>query len=674
MVDDVTVSFGARIDDLVKAADGTNAAIGSIDKAVQGAAASVGTFGQALIGALSIGAVIEFANGMGKLAAAMELVSQKTGLTVEQVSSLSSVGTFADSSLDQMSTTLKNLNDNLNTAMADGFSQASQAAKILGINADKLTDLPLDQWLGRIADAVAKLNPSLDRTAAVAALGGEGLVKMLPILDKGGKEFDRLGEIVQRSGAIMTTSQAAAASAIKENLQTLQLYASGTANTFFEALQPSITAIANALVVMSEEFRKSVREGGSAKLMMEGIAIIAKVVAGALLSVVSVMQALSSAVGLFWQSIQGNFESAAKKFQTDVENVGQAWMKSMKELGSDGPLRVTVRPGGRGDAGAIQTNLKQGLLAQKEALEAERVVLGERLNQWKLFYDQQASLGRTTEAQAIASTRNMTEQTYQAELVLLQKERGLYGARSVEWERINKQIALFQEKHNTEMMRLNFSLVNAYKQQYLDIFTSIQGAWDSQLRGLLSKQITWAQAFKNILGDLLIEFIKWGEKKLLVYVAGQIAETQASAVGAAARTGIAETEATASIAPMVVKALKSIVTGAAETFAGVFGFMAPLMGPAAAGPAAAASGAVLATAATLPAFDVGSFRVPNDMIARIHKDEMIIPAGPADQIRSGGKAASGGGSQTIVLKVDGATLAKVVAKQMTDNPGLRPGF
>lgn len=38
----------------------------------------------------------------------------------------------------------------------------------------------------------------------------------------------------------------------------------------------------------------------------------------------------------------------------------------------------------------------------------------------------------------------------------------------------------------------------------------------------------------------------------------------------------------------------------------------------------------------LPSFDVGSNNIPNDMIAKVHKGEMIIPAQQANQIRNGG--------------------------------------
>ena len=39
----------------------------------------------------------------------------------------------------------------------------------------------------------------------------------------------------------------------------------------------------------------------------------------------------------------------------------------------------------------------------------------------------------------------------------------------------------------------------------------------------------------------------------------------------------------------------------------------------------------------LPSFDVGAWNLPNDMIAKVHKGEMIIPASEANAIRNGGR-------------------------------------
>lgn len=45
----------------------------------------------------------------------------------------------------------------------------------------------------------------------------------------------------------------------------------------------------------------------------------------------------------------------------------------------------------------------------------------------------------------------------------------------------------------------------------------------------------------------------------------------------------------------------------------------------------------------LPKFDVGTDRVPHDMFAMIHKDEMIVPAYDANRIRAG----KGGGAPHV---------------------------
>lgn len=52
---------------------------------------------------------------------------------------------------------------------------------------------------------------------------------------------------------------------------------------------------------------------------------------------------------------------------------------------------------------------------------------------------------------------------------------------------------------------------------------------------------------------------------------------------------------------------------------------------------------------SLPSFDVGTNRVPRDMIAQVHRDEMIVPAFDAAKIRNGGGLSNGGGNVNIIV-------------------------
>ena len=72
--------------------------------------------------------------------------------------------------------------------------------------------------------------------------------------------------------------------------------------------------------------------------------------------------------------------------------------------------------------------------------------------------------------------------------------------------------------------------------------------------------------------------------------------------------------------------IKSIMGSAAETFAGIFGFLSPVMGPAAVAPATAGEAAVAAVASAVPAADIGMWNVPQDQLALIHQNELIMPA------------------------------------------------
>src|SRR6202022_1731345 len=105
------------------------------------------------------------------------------------------------------------------------------------------------------------------------------------------------------------------------------------------------------------------------------------------------------------------------------------------------------------------------------------------------------------------------------------------------------------------------------------------------------------------------------------------AQTAAVTAGGAARTGAEATASTAGIASTIGAVLKSIMASAGETFAGIFGFLSPVMGPAAAGPAAAGEATVLAVGASGGALDVGAWSLPSDMLAMVHKGEMVVPAG-----------------------------------------------
>jgi hypothetical protein len=132
-------------------------------------------------------------------------------------------------------------------------------------------------------------------------------------------------------------------------------------------------------------------------------------------------------------------------------------------------------------------------------------------------------------------------------------------------------------------------------------------------------------------------------------ISGQQLQTAAVGAGIAERAGLEAGGAAVSLATKVTSVIKALDQDAAEVFGGVFAFLAPIMGPAAAGPAGAAM-ATVAGMATVSAFDIGAYNLPSTQLALVHQNELIMPAGPAAAFRSMLENGGAGGGNTFHVR------------------------
>ena len=223
-------------------------------------------------------------------------------------------------------------------------------------------------------------------------------------------------------------------------------------------------------------------------------------------------------------------------------------------------------------------------------------------------------------------------------------------------------------------------------------FNAINGAFDSQISGLLRGTTSWAQAFKNVLAtlteDVIKFFVNWGLKAGEQFIEEQVMNTTRVTAHVAGNATMAASDAASASAgglAWVGAALKTLSADAAAVFGGVFGFLAPALGPAAAGPATAASASVLSGAGAIASADIGMWQVPGDMLSLVHHNELIMPAGQADAFRSmltNAAAGGGGGGDTThnhtwnitSNSADARDVAKQVASLWNRTPSMRPAY
>jgi len=257
------------------------------------------------------------------------------------------------------------------------------------------------------------------------------------------------------------------------------------------------------------------------------------------------------------------------------------------------------------------------------------------------LYADAVRIYQMTEEQKVAATRVAANEAYQAQRALLEKEAQIAGLSLAQKQSVEDKKKALDIKYAAESQRLAIQAAEASMRPWTQMVDAMSSSMSSGIMGM----IRGTQNFRQVLGSLTSAIIQsfvnmgvqmvanWAKQELFSLALHQTTEgakTAASITGAAARSGVAAGEASAVSLPVIGAAIRSITASAAETFAGVFGFLSPVMGPAAAAPAAAAQSTVAAVAA----FDVGAWSINQDQLAMVHKGEMVMTAGQSKGLRS----------------------------------------
>ncbi|HZZ63834.1 MAG TPA: hypothetical protein VFE63_22165 [Roseiarcus sp.] len=299
-----------------------------------------------------------------------------------------------------------------------------------------------------------------------------------------------------------------------------------------------------------------------------------------------------------------------------------------------------------GDDEQYDDAIKAAQLASAEEMR----LLADGLKQKLALYAEEARDYEITQTEKLTLSQWALDEEYALELAALQRREALGEQSLAAKQRLDDMIIEATRRRDDETATLMRSALKEQEHELQSVTGSIEQAFNAQFRGLVSGTENWRAAFSNVLKDLLVKFVEWTEATVAQHVVGETVKTSATAAGASARAGAEEAGAAASIGAQGTAMIRSILSSAAETFAGVFGFLSPLMGPLAAGPAAAAQATVAGVAGSVASADIGMWRVPQDMLTLVHHNELVMPAAEAGVLRSllGDGGPSGGQSGAAV--------------------------
>ena len=310
---------------------------------------------------------------------------------------------------------------------------------------------------------------------------------------------------------------------------------------------------------------------------------------------------------------------------------------------------------------AAQIAEQEGLVEQAKAAYQERA----EQDQWLV------SIGMMSERQKLADLKQALSERYDAEVAAYARELSLalteYGAESEEYykayEKVYQKLVVAQQQHELQSAKLTQQSITQQVKQFDSFFSHLDGGFRTAMNGVIQGTQTLSKAFQKMGQSLEAEFAASLEKMVMHWIAGELkmllfhqateaAKTTATAAATAQRDSIG-----------AASSLKEIMHAAATAAANAYSAVAqvPIVGPVLAPAAAAAAFAGVMAFDSLASAAGGWERVPQDQMAMVHKNEMVLPANIAGGFRTmlaqpsysfagaaGGAAASGGTFTTHV--------------------------
>lgn len=373
------------------------------------------------------------------------------------------------------------------------------------------------------------------------------------------------------------------------------------------------------------------------------------------------------------QEANAAVETTTSALRSGTEQVSSSFTSLSQAYAANAANRI----GAMQSAGSVEI----GVARESEQAKYEIAANSVKLQSASIREQSQlAQISRQEELSDLLALAAQRESIERSHLVFLQST---YLQGTTAYAEVQRRMEELASQSALRRQDIERSVTQRMYQDYRRAFEQIGASVSSSIMGVIQGQQTLGQAMQRVVLSLIQTFVQARVRIVADWLAGVAAQTSATMAGEAAKTAAVSTGAavrasaeatasTASNAGALTSALSSITISAAKAFAGIFGFLSPLMGPAAAGPAAAGEATVLGAAAGLASFAVGAWELPQDMIAQVHQGEMIIPSGPAAAMRT---ALSGGGFGGGNVHVHHATNFNVTAidshgvKQFLSNHG-----
>lgn len=217
--------------------------------AIKSFAATAATMAVAVAGAVVAGMAAMVKKTIDA-ADAMDEMSQRTGVSVESLSALAYAAKFGGITTEQLEQGLTKLNKSI-AESSNPLSEAAVAFKSLGVEVKNNdgTFKSADQVFASLSDKFAKMPDGVNKVEYATALFGQKIgTDLIPMLNLGAAEFERLRGEAEKAGLILSTRTAKQAGDFNDSMARITNALGGVALSITSEVLPKINVLANKMV------------------------------------------------------------------------------------------------------------------------------------------------------------------------------------------------------------------------------------------------------------------------------------------------------------------------------------------------------------------------------------------------------------------------------------------
>lgn len=203
---------------------------------------------------------------------AIAKLSDRLNISTEAIAGLQQGAEITGASAETMSKSLEQLTKRIGETLA-GTGEATEALELLGLSAEELSVIPLDEAMKRIADRFKELPTATQKADTANALFGRSGLKLINLLNLGSKGIEEFRAEAELFGRTIGRVDSAKVEAANDAFTRLGTLITSSAKKLAVQLAPFVEALAKKLINVGLAANKAGVSGSAAfGFILKGVA------------------------------------------------------------------------------------------------------------------------------------------------------------------------------------------------------------------------------------------------------------------------------------------------------------------------------------------------------------------------------------------------------------------